>query len=163
MYSKPQLLEAVEQEAEVNGLKAFENIVDKDGHKRFIEGDITLKNTLPEGITKVYAKWSLSGSHLTIVICLSGANATVISASSEIADIEIPQWVLDKIYTLVSGIYFVETKTANWYGSGWNSQSQLVSLRKSTENNLNVRFEAGLTLSRDSSVRIAFDLLIDNE
>ena len=163
MYSKPQLLEAVEQEAEVNGLKAFENIVDKDGHKRFIEGNITLKNTLPEGITKVYAKWALSGSHLLIVVCLSGANATVISASTEIADISVPQWILNKIYPLVSGISYVETKTEQWYGSGWNSQSHLVSLRKSSESILNVRFEAGLTLSRDSTIRIAFDLLIDNE
>ena len=76
MYSKPQLLEAVEQEAEVNGLKAFENIVDKDGHKRFIEGTPT--NPTIEGVEITYAKWSLSGTHLMLVMAGNVASTTVL-------------------------------------------------------------------------------------
>ena len=43
MYSKPQLLEAVEQESKLNGIKVFEDIKDKDGHNRFIEGNINFE------------------------------------------------------------------------------------------------------------------------
>ena len=170
MYSLNQLKEIANVQVQeqlssgnLENVKVFENIVDKDGHKRFIEGDITLKNTLPEGITKVYGKWALSGSHLLIVLCLNGANATEISANTEVADLDVPQWIKDKIYPLYSGISYVETRTITWYGSGWTGQTNLVSLRKVDANTLNVRFVNSLTFTADRSVRISFDLLIDNE
>ena len=74
MFSLKQLEEIANKQVqeqvssgELENVKVFENIVDKDGHKRFIEGDITFENIT--GVSKVYGKWSLSGNHLMIVIC----------------------------------------------------------------------------------------------
>ena len=160
MYSKPQLLEAVEQEAEVNGLKAFENIVDKDGHKRFVEGDISLSSDMPEGYTKVYGKWSLSGSHLLLVLCISGLNTTAITSFTTVGKAEnLPQWILDKIYPIQS--VFVEQKSVSYFGSDLSTQTATTYLRKDSSG-LYIQTTA-FTLTADRVCRIAFDLLIDNE
>ena len=42
------------------------NIVDADGHNRFIEGNIATEEI--EGVTWAYARWSLSGTHLMCVL-----------------------------------------------------------------------------------------------
>ena len=157
MYSKPQLLEAVEQEAEVNGLKAFENIVDKDGHKRFIEGDITFKTIT--GLTQKYAKWALSGSHLLIVLCGTFADSTVF-ASQVIAEIDLPSWIKDKISIIAGEI--VDYKQVSMFASDLSTQQISTSLQKTSANVIRV-FGAGLTLTKERTFRIAFDLLIDNE
>ena len=47
----------------------MEDIVDADGHKRFIEGNVTPANIIGENDIQ-YAKWSLSGSHLMIVLAI---------------------------------------------------------------------------------------------
>ena len=157
MYSKPQLLEAVEQEAEVNGLKAFENIVDKDGHDRFIGGEITFDDTVPEGITKTYAHWSLSGTHLLIVIAFD----TGIDSYStfKMCDINLPQWIKDKIYPLVSNYVIVRSDVGRADDfSTHNATSYLIK-----ENNV-VDYRIGLgTTTKAMHFRIAIDLLIDNE
>ena len=88
MYSENQLLKAVENESKENGLKVFENIVDKDGHKRFIEFDLSPKTIT--GITPVYAKASLSGSHFMVVYAGTIENATAISGGTNICDIPLP-------------------------------------------------------------------------
>ena len=159
MYSKPQLLEAVEQEAEVNGLKAFENIVDKDGHKRFIEGDITLETT--EGITQTYGKWSLSGSHLMIVVAGTIANGTSTSAFKMAWINNIPQWILDKIVTTFSNV--VEYKLYNIYNNDFTSQQ--VSTYLGLDNDSGKLFiQCGsINATAQRIFRFAYDLLIDNE
>ena len=156
MYSKPQLLEAVEQEAEVNGLKVFENIVDKDGYKRFIEGDIEVVDALSEN--KIYGKWSLSGSHLSLVLCLSGSENDTISGNIT-KPIALPSWVLTNIHPLGSTV--VDLKSFNWFGSDNTTQSVSVYLEKAS-NNLRV-YSNSITLTKNRNVRMAFDLLIDNE
>ena len=157
MYSKPQLLEAVEQEAEVNGLKAFENIVDKDGHKRFIEEDITPETI--SGITWNYAKWSLSGTHLMIVVAGNIANATSLSSGAKLFDINIPSWIFDKIYPILST--HVSFITQIFYGESATTQNATIRLSKQTT--LNVNMGQSFTLTADRTFRIAIDLLIDNE
>ena len=85
---------AVDSVEKKNNLKVFENIVDKDGHKRFIEGDITPAETT--GITFTYAKWSLSGSHLQIVLAMTIAAGTY--STFYLGDItNLPKWIFDKI------------------------------------------------------------------
>ena len=160
MYSKPQLLEAVEQEAEVNGLKAFENIVDKDGHKRFIEGDITLETIT--GVTKTYGKWALSGSHLLVVLGIDIANATTLAASAKICNLNFPQWIKDKIFALWGNSY-VESLNFIMWGDDWTTQTLRVNFVKLTEDTIYLSNAGNVTLTADRHCRIAFDLLIDNE
>ena len=158
MYSKPQLLEAVEQEAEVNGLKAFENIVDKDGHKRFIEGDLEVATI--SGITSVYAKWSLSGSHLLLVFCFEIDANTSITDNTAYANANLPQWILDKIYPITYNI--VARQNFVVFNEGGTMTSSVATLRKQTAY-ISINQYASLSPTEDKICRIAFDLLIDNE
>lgn len=136
----------------------LESIKDADGHLRFIEGDINLNDGITS-ITKKYGKWSLSGSHLLIVFAFSIAEDGVLSAGY-IADVNIPQWVLDKIYPLFGNN--IDYKSFYAFASGGdNSQSVGVYLDKDTDK-LQL-YNTGLVANTDRSCRIAFDLLIDNE
>ena len=158
MYSRPQLLEAVEQESKINGIKVFEDIKDKDGHPRFIEGDITITETT-EGITQKYGKWSLSGSHLLIVVALDVANTTALSFGNLVSDIGLPTWIVDKIVA-IQGEYVLINSTT-FYNASNQTQNLQTHLRKSSGKIL--ISHGSLTLSDDRSGRIQFDLLIDNE
>ena len=158
MYSKPQLLEAVEQAAEVNGLKAFENIVDKDGHKRFIEGDITIETIT--GITKQYGKWSLCGTHLLIVLAVEIENGTALSGTL-LAKVNLPTWIMDKIYPIISGSNIINATNYKAFASDYTSQEMSVNLTKHVDNYLQI--VGSLTLTKTRTCRIGIDLLIDND
>lgn len=159
MYSKPQLLEAVEQEAKTNGIKVFEDIKDKDGHPRFIEGDIELNASLPSGVTKTYGKWSLSGSHLMIVVAGNFANTTAVPYGS-FCEINLPKWVKDKIIPTYQNCVFFTTQQA--FASDGTTQNFIVRLVKDSNNTVYISNSAE-TLTKDRSFRWSFDLLIDNE
>lgn len=156
MYSKPQLLEAVESESKLNGIKVFEDIKDKDGHKRFIEGEITFVNN---DITKTYAKWSLCGSHLLVVCAGSALNTTVIASGSKLADVELPEWILNKIYPLYSDV--VVKLSYDWFSNDYTNQSGIAYFNKASTK-MSIILSA-LTLNKDRAFRIAYDLLIDND
>ena len=159
MYSDKQVLKTVEEVAQTEGLKAFENIVDKDGHKRFIEGDIILRTI--SGLTQTYGKWSLSGSHLLIVFAFDAENTTVIANNTTLADCPLPKWVYDKIVALFGNI--VDRKTFTLWANDYSTQSINIFMLKSTSED-SLFFQCNnITLSADRHVRIAFDLLIDNE
>ena len=137
--------------------KIFENIVDKDGHERFIEGDITIETIT--GITKTYGKWSLSGSHLLIVLCVAIANATEFDGT--IASINIPEWIKDKI--IPQFVTVVEAKDTKAYNiNDASSQPLVYVLRKDTSKNVYITI-SNFTASKDRVARLSFDLLIDNE
>lgn len=151
---------------ELENVKVFEEIIDKDGHKRFIEGDLELDESVPEGITKTYGKWSLSGSHLLIVLCLTAEDTTELSGSQVLTTINLPKWIVDKLSVIFDSISYVDTKNIIWYGAGWLAQNGLISVRKiGTEPNfeINIRTEVGITFTAKRSCRISFDFLIDNE
>ena len=158
MYSKPQLLEAIEQEAQEKGLKAFENIVDKDGHKRFIEGDVNLDKEY-EGVTKLYGKWSLSGSHLLIVCCLFVTEDKVLTYG-ECITMNIPEWIYNKITPIYASA--IDKKTFSAFTPNGSEQTVPAYLLKKGTGVLSV--ETGFTATDDDrTIRFAFDLLIDNE
>lgn len=143
--------------------KIFENIVDKDGHPRFIEGELTLFESQTD-LTKVYGRWSLSGSHLLIVFCVSGLQDGEIKQDFLTDVINIPNWVLAKITPLVSGVSYVATQDLIMRGAGWASQSVTCALRFDAQNKLRLAIPSTTTtLTRDSAGRVQFDLLIDNE
>ena len=149
------------QSGDVSDVKVFENIVDKDGHKRFIEGDLTLNTSLPSGVSKTYGKWALSGSHLLVVLCLSIAENTSISNGVRLVnEIELPQWVKDKIIPVWATNY-IETKSVLCYADDWTTQSIVVNFVKSDDK---IRLGVGgdITFIKDRNCRITFDVLIDD-
>ena len=163
MYSLNQLQEiALKKIESTSNLKVFENIVDKGGHKRFVEQDIDLSATSPEGMTKIYGKLSLSGSHLLIVLCISIADTTVVADNIGLCNIELPKWIYDKIYPIASSI--IELGTFNAYASNLSTQAFNVRLVKSATPNVITLMKTGaVTLTAERVARISFDLLIDNE
>ena len=158
MYSKPQLLEAVEQEAEVNGLKAFENIVDKDGHKRFIEGSLPVAEIT--GITFTYHKWSLSGSHLMLVLAGEIANGTTLSTGNWVT-LTLPAWINSKIVATFSTVINMQTIYAT--ADDYSQQSFIIRLQKSGDNDIVLRNASTTAFTAKRMFRIQFDLLIDDE
>ena len=153
MWSKNELKEIVK-----GTQKDFTTLVDKNGNPRFIEGEIDLNEGITT-ITKKYGKWSLSGSHLLIVLAFSIEEDAVLSPNY-IANVNLPQWVLDKIYALFGNNIDFKSFYA-FTSAGDTSQSVSVYLDKDTDK-LKL-YCTGLTANADRSCRIAFDLLIDNE
>ena len=152
MWSRNEVKEIVKGTQGYN----YANLVDKDGHQRFIEGDINLKDSVSQ-ITKLYGKWSLSGTHLLIVLAFSVTNGTAVS-SQTIAYVNIPEWVLNKLVPLFGNN--VDLKTFSAFGS--DSTIQNVNGYIDIDNGLRI-YLASFTASADRSCRIAFDLLIDND
>ena len=151
---------AVNSVEKKSDLKVFEHIVDKDGHKRFVEGDITIEEIT--GIAKTYGKWSLSGSHLMMVIALSLADETVIAGNTTLAYIDVPQWVKDKVVKILPESNEVARGSFIAFSSNAGSTQSLAAyLRKPTDSQLVITL-GSLTLNTDKFVRLQFDLLIDN-
>ena len=146
---------AVDSVENKSNLKVFENIVDKDGHKRFIEDDITLE--AQEGLTSTYAKWALSGSHLLIVIAGTVTNGSTING--KMCDIDLPQWIKDKIIPIASNV--VSTYTLSLRSSDNTTQGVWCALYKTGDDKVQVH-TGSLTLTADRNFRAEFDLLIDN-
>lgn len=138
----------------VNGdIKGLENIVDSEGHKRFIEGSI-IPVSLIEDIV-VYSKWSLSGSHLMLVLALynNTGEAITISQYSELCNINnMPEWIYSKIYST--------NPNSNILGDV--SGATNIKATKSSSSNLQFVTFVNLTISDKDALRLQFDLLIDN-
>ena len=151
------LVKEVEDYADANGLKVFENIVDKDGHKRFI--DIEGVDSEVSGVTITYAKASLSGSHLLMVVAGSIANGTELTGNPNLVTFSLPEWIHNKIIAIFGST--VDIKNDALRDSGGGAQSCVIRLLKQTS------FIAvsilNLTLNADRTFRFSFDLLIDNE
>ena len=161
MWSKPQLLEAVEQESKLNGIKVFEDIKDKNGNLRFIEGDIEIEETFETaGMSQSYGKWSLSGTHLMLVLAGEIADTSVITYG-KLATIELPTWVENKIYPVISS--FLDSKTISCRDESWETQDIQVALVKEAGHLVLYVISASITFTSDKGFRISFDLLIDNE
>lgn len=154
---KAQVIEAVEEDS---SLKVFEDIVDKDGHKRFVEGDIDTATI--SGVSFTYGKWSLSGTHLMIVIAFDIVSGTFLNSLS-LGTITLPKWIYDKIVPLWADA-FIEVKTLPVYNDDWTNQNLSVALSLKGNNQLDIRIPAvSFTASRNRSARFGYDLLIDNE
>lgn len=156
--SSDEVVEALNDSNE--DLEIFENIVDKDGHKRFVEGKLRVSET--EGFEFTYAKWSLSGSHLIIVLAGNIANGTAYTAKT-LAYADLPKWIDDKITpTFGSSIGVMEVKL---YNADTSSQAFSCFYQKGTQDGVPYvgLYCTSVTASKDRSFRIQIDLLIDNE
>ena len=149
-------VDATEQKS---NLKVFEHIADADGHARFIEGEINLNSAVPEGVTKTYGRWSLSGTHLMIVIAGTIENTTALTFGSFASLVNLPQWITDKIVPISTS--YVEIKGFTLYAEDLTTQTTTIYLRKSS--NTIFMSNSALTLTAKRNFRYQFDLLIDNE
>ena len=151
----------------VNGVEydlgALESLKDTNGNNRFIEG-INSNDTLT-GLTINFSKWSLSGTHLMIVVAGELAAGATIADSYVLGEcVNIPNWVLSKIYpTAIIGI--VEFKEIRFNSqSSWANATGEVRLRKYNgklfiDKNNSYTNDKGETLG----FRVQFDLLIDTD
>lgn len=153
------LVSEAQKIGDISELPVFENIVDKDGHKRFIEGDITLRDEVPSGFKKTYGKWSLSGTHLLIVLAGEVDNGTEFSAQTICDMNDIPSWIPEKVQLLRPNERVVDQYNLVLYGG--SAQNVSVYLEKSSGSVLRL-YLSSFTASSDKTFRINFDLLIDN-
>lgn len=140
-------------------INRMEQIVDEQGHNRFVEGDITIEEI--SGITQTYGKWSLSGSHLLIVLGIDIANASVLTAGT-LCNINLPDWIKQKIVALWGSIY-IESINFNMWADDWTTQTIRINFTKTAQNDVRLAIATGITLTANRHCRIAFDLLIDND
>ena len=164
MFSKNQLEELAKQTIEnADSLQVFENITDKDGHKRFIEGAITPNAT--EGLTHKYAKWTLSGSHLMFVDAVKVDSGTSVSAYDIIATItNLPQWIYNKIYPLTEDSDWVAVKNVSGVkNDGTVSSTTADFMLRKVASGFQIYVLSNLVPELDLTFRYELDLLIDNE
>lgn len=134
----------------------MENIKDLSGNLRFIEGT----GVVNVNIKNAYAKWSLSGTHLMIVLFGTIENGTTINDQDNLFELkDVPQWVLDRITTMSPGI--VSRKSAEAYDSNFVAVTLNTRLGKTTQLFINQRIS--FTATDDTVFRIQYDLLIDAE
>lgn len=173
MFSEKQIKEMIDETAvssikgkdinpkdiEVSGAaKIFEDIVDKDGHKRFVEGELDEETPVKSGA--LYKKWSLSGTHLMIVFSGVIPAGTSFSNYETLFKCSLPTWIMNKIYPVRSG-YIELAKTFNGITESYGSKTIQLSMAK--EDKLNVSFYGSHSFAEKTYYRIVFDLLIDNE
>lgn len=134
-------------------------LTDSDGNPRFIEGDLDIQTV--SGVTANYHKWSLSGTHLMIVLACTLDNSAVISNGTDLAIINLPSFINDKVVPVYGDNKTVNIIRASALGSDLTTQVIGLGLRKDT--NLTIRVYEGLTLTKQRNFRVQFDLLIDTE
>lgn len=139
-------------------LECFDNIVDKDGHKRFVEGNITCP--IMDGVTFNYAKWSLSGTHLMFVIAFHAEDNAVITNNSFEAQ-DMPSWIKSKLIPIFRSTY-IDLKTfQSRADADLTQQSFSVSLQNDNSY-IKINVLTGFTITKACGCRIQFDLIIDN-
>ena len=138
----------------------LENIVDLNGNNRFIEGVIPTETIT--GLTFTYNKWSLSGTHLMFVLAGDVDAGANIPASFYTENIELPQWVKDKIAVLYSNIVLRDS-LAVFDDNGNSLLSAAVRLVKASDNITMYASAVNNTSTEIGHFRIQFDLLIDQE
>ena len=141
-----------------SGVTEFENIKDSSGNKRFVEGNLSARTI--SGFTFDYAKWSLSGTHLMLVLAGSCESGTL-ADNTVLAEVALPSYIHDKIVP-ISGV-MVDTSSFNFYKSGqpWIKDSITIGLDKGVSS-LVIKNSAGAqTISNNAVFRITYDLLID--
>ena len=142
----------------------FEKIADKDGHLRFIEGTLDINPI--QGVTYNYRKWSLSGSHIMFVVSGIIASGTTISNAEVITGVELPQWLMNKIYPCGIGNIkdIISYNDYNLVGINTYSRSnqQFYITKVEEANKIFINKSGSFTANEDTYFRIQFDLLIDN-
>lgn len=143
------------------------NIVDSNGNKRFVERDINLSPVFSNlGVTKLYGKWSLSGTHLMIVIAINiPANITT-PVNGVICDLKFPDYIKDKLKGLWGDILDVKDFTVRNANAFYLNNVDLRSVFVRILDNGIIQISASaatITTEVQSTCRIQFDFLIDSD
>ena len=146
-------------EVDGNDIQDISNLYDSQGHKRFIEDNINTE--VVSGISFTYKKWSLSGTHLMIVLGGRIDPNTTIASSVVFADISLPSYIFNKIYNTYGS--YIETKTFYARDDGWTETKNLSVVLGKLTNVLRLRTVSSITSVAELGFRIQYDLLIDNE
>lgn len=140
----------------------LEDIEDSAGNKRFIEGE-GVPTTSITGIEFLYNKWSLSGTHLMIVVVIKATTTVTISSNTHLDSITLPDYIFNKIVPVSDDV--VDYKSFNIYD---NSGSVVTTcngfIRKlSTSLSLKSGYSSSISLSSGKCIRFQFDFLIDDD
>lgn len=144
----------------------LENIVDDNGDLRFNEGSIDVIDTLEDYV--IFSKWSLSGTHLLLVLCIyntSESDITISGASQITTPINLPQWVKSKIYPMGTTYHVMRIsggitgyKPSDLTASANPVETYLMKANNDiTINTIDATFESGFYY------RFEYNLLIDME
>ena len=139
-----------------NGI--YEGILDQGGHARFVEGDGEPETIT--GFTSTYCKWSLSGSHLMLVLAGTFANGTTLG-NEVLAIYRLPEWIRNKIYPVFRSS-FIEVKDTKIYADDLGYVDVSIYLEK-TVSGVQIVNKDSESISTDRHFRFQFDLLIDND
>ena len=140
-----------------NFKKDISNLVDSKGNPRFIEGEGTPATI--EGFTSTYCKWSLSGTHLMLVLAGNVENETTLSGF--IVTFALPEYIMNKIYPIFSSE--INRLNITLWGDDFSSQASYIQLLKDANGKYLYFNIPSLTLTKNRSFRVQFDLLIDSE
>ena len=135
------------------------NIVDSKGNPRFVEGEGTPATIT--GFTATQCKWSLSGTHLMLVLAGSVANGTTINDGVILATFNLPDFIFNKIATVWANLY-IEMKQVSMYSSSWTTQALMTTMRKSSVLQI-IKSGGSTSLTDNRNFRLQFDILIDSE
>ena len=142
-----------------SGTITLDAIVDKNGNNRFVEGSVTPASIT--GITINYKKWSLSGSHLMIV--LVGTVSSNLTDYTTLASVTFPAYIQSKIHPLGKSAQLVSVtkgfliKNTEYIATEYNFNLKKIS------NEFRIAPEQAITISGTYNFRIQFDLLIDTD
>ena len=137
---------------------SLESIVDSHSNPRFVEWNLNTYSI--DGITFNYAKASLSGTHLMIVI--AGAIATGSYTGAVLADIVLPSYITQKTHPVTGSI--IEYKNITAYARDYTAQDFKTGLLVYQDyNKLSINLVATFANTADRNFTIQFDLLIDAE
>lgn len=135
-----------------------ENFNDANGNARFVEGNINTETI--SGVTFTYHKWSLSGSHLMLVLAGEIANGTSLSVQT-LGGVDLPDYINQKISAVFASTV-ISINDARGYYDDWNSFSLQTTLMK-TPTGVYFYLIQTPTAIATAHFRIQFDLLIDME
>lgn len=141
-------------EPQTADIPLLESIVDKDGHNRFVEGPIELRDL--QDLQLIYGKWSLSGTHLMVVLVLT---ATENTPEGWIADVNLPDWIKDKIQAFSENTW-VDVREAEAFGA---DNTSLTVKFTTTKIGPGLRVFMYNPFDKERYVRFQLDLLIDDE
>ena len=157
------ITETVYNDEKVDDLVLFENIKDRNGHNRFIEGDIT--NKIDNDLTITYGKWSLSGTHLIIVLSGTFPAYTIFDNNRQLVYVTLPEWVGNKIGSIDGTVAFINANVARTNNAYVNELEVTAYIQKTSASTLRIAIlpKTSVTPINETFIRFNFDLLIDND
>ena len=165
-------IKAIKESIKSNGeslseARIYEKITDSEGHLRFVEGEITISKTISDlGITQTYGKWSLSGTHLMLVISIVNTSGDTITIPqwSQIFNVNLPEWIKNKLVGVgTSNVLFPKIFNAIPVSTPVYTTSDFYTYIEKNPDGVQAIVSANYSFLDDRLLRLEFDLLIDND